>query len=86
MHGNVAEWTLAPGDIELLTANTPLSTLPASSGIRIKCGGGWYEQPKNCRAARRFPIDRQQARLNGGFRIVLGFSGARVEPVPPPAP
>jgi formylglycine-generating enzyme required for sulfatase activity len=69
MHGNVWEWV---GDWHspYLAGERWNPVGPLSGAQRVTRGGGWSSDAKDCRSARRYPLDPTTGNPAGGFRLV----------------
>ena len=73
MHGNVWEWVQDYFSDKYYADSPPVDPKgPASGGDRVLRGGGWTNDPGDCRAARRNRNTPGYRSTEGGFRVVAG--------------
>ncbi|MCY2924212.1 MAG: formylglycine-generating enzyme family protein [Planctomycetota bacterium] len=71
MYGNVAEWCSDWYADSYAKAGTRDPQGPDSGSLRVLRGGGWYDNPRRCRSARRHYYPPVFRRINYGFRVAV---------------
>ncbi|WP_322744719.1 formylglycine-generating enzyme family protein [Cuspidothrix issatschenkoi] len=72
MHGNIWEWCLDDWVDSYNNALTNGNAMTNSSLFKVLRGGSWFNNPADCRSARRFFYVANCAYSVSGFRVVCG--------------
>ena len=71
MHGNVWEWCSDRYNSDYPSSSVTDPTGPRTGGSRVLRGGGWLNDPRNCRSANRRRLTPEDRCSTYGFRISL---------------